>query len=79
MDSPTKNSEEILNQELLTQAETLLKQSLDMDKTFRGLLKTNWKDKKLVGEISDSIHVNNQTIESLKNEIKDRNSRIVKK
>lgn len=78
-DFQTRNSEEHLNLDLLKQAEQLLKNAIGMDNTFRELLKSNWKDKKIVGEINDSIHTNNETIESLKNEIKDRNSRITKK
>lgn len=78
-DFPIRNSEEQLNLDLLKQAEKLLQDCLANDEMFRGLLKTYWKDKKLVGEINDSIHTNNQTIESLKDEIKDRNSRITKK
>ena len=73
------NPEEELNKELITQAEELLEQSIKADETFSTLLKTYWKDKKLIADISDSIHLNNETMKSLKNEIKDRNSRFIKK
>ena len=78
-DSQTRTSEEMLNEELLKQAEKLLKQSLEFDKSFRESLKKNWKDKLMVSELSDAINSNSKTIEDLKNEIKDRNSRVFKK
>ena len=73
------NIEDTVNLECLQQAEILFNQSVNADKIFHLSLKKNWKDKKLVAELNDSIYLNNQTMEDLKNEIKDRNNRIPKK
>ena len=78
-DSQDRTSEEMLNEELLKQVKELLRQSKEQDTIFRRLLIAHWKDKKLVGEINDSIKINNETIDILENEIKDRDSRITKK
>ena len=73
------NIEDTINLECLKQAEILLNQSVNADKIFHLSLQKNWKDKKMVAELNDSIYLNNQTMEDLKNEIKDRNNRIPKK
>lgn len=80
-DSQTKssNGNEELEVALLKQAQELLEIGKKDDLMFRDLLKKNWKDKKLVGEINDSIQFNNQTMKALQDEIKDRNSKLNKK
>ena len=62
--------------DMIAQSKILIKQSEYFDAMFRRLLKSNWKNKSLVGNLNDSIKLNNDTIGNLENEIKDRNSRI---
>ena len=73
------NIENTVNLECLKQAEILLNQSVSAGKIFHLSLKTNWKNKEMVANLNDAIYLNNQTVEALKNEIKDRNNRITKK
>ena len=75
----TKSFEERLEFSLLNHVKILYRQGQNFDFLLRDILKKNWKERRFVGDISDSIHHNNEANESLKNEIKDRSSRIVKK
>ena len=77
LDFQSKTSDEKVNKELIKQLKQFIKEHEDIDKMFRFLLKQNWKDKKMIGNLTDAIKINTEVIEEWKNEIKERNSRII--
>lgn len=79
MNSETKSGDELLNQDLIKQADETLKFHQEIDAFLRKKLSEYWKDKEMIMQVSESLHMNSKTIKALENEIKDRNSRIFNK